>query len=114
MNAQFERIEDQVTTVVVDSTPVESETTEKERVEEFNLNHDSVLSFFKKAIHQGKIRQVAVKGKQGNTLVKLPLIPAALGITGATLLFPVATAIATVAVFGAKLTLVIERQEEAA
>ncbi|HEY9847839.1 MAG TPA: DUF4342 domain-containing protein [Leptolyngbyaceae cyanobacterium] len=113
MNAQVERIEDQVTTVVVDSTPVESETNEKERVEEFNINHDSVLGFFKKVIHQGKLRQVAVKGKQGNTLVKVPLIPAAVGLTGATLLFPFATVVAAVAVFGAKLTLVIERQEEA-
>lgn len=116
MNAQVERIEDQVTTVVIESTTSESETAtpEKERVEEFNINHDSILGFFKKVIHQGKIRQVAVKGKQGNTLVKVPLIPAAVGLTSTTLLFPIATVVAAVAVFGAKLTLVIERQEESA
>lgn len=114
MNVQFERIEDRVTTVIVDSTAVESESAEKERVEEFNINHERVLGFFKNVIHQGKIRQVVVKGKQGNTLVKVPLIPATVGLTGATLLFPVTTVVAAVAVFGAKLTLVIERQEEVA
>ena len=114
MNAQVEQIEDRVITVVIDSANVKSETTEKERVEEFKINPDRVRGFFNKVIHQGKIRQVVVKGKQGNTLVTVPLIPAAVGLTGATLLFPVATVVAAVAVFGAKLTLVIERQEEAA
>lgn len=116
MNAQVERIEDEVTTVVVDSTTVASDipAAEKVGVEEFKINHDSVLGFFKKVIHQGKIRKLAVKGKQGNTLVAIPLIPATIGLTGGTLLFPVATVLAAVAVFGANLTLVIERQEESA
>lgn len=116
MNAQVERVEDQVVTVVVDSTAVESENTtaQKERTEELNIDRERVFGFFKKVIAQGKIRQVAVKGKQGNTLVKAPLIPAALGLTIATLLFPITTVVAAIAVFGAKLTLVIERQEEVA
>lgn len=113
MNAQFERIEDQVTTVVVEPTSVETETpgAEKVRVEEFKLSRDAVVTFVKDLIQKGKIRRLAIHDKEGQTVLEIPLLPGAIGLVFGAALFPVAAVIGTVAVLATNYTLVIERKE---
>lgn len=113
MNLQVEPMENQVTTVVVEATPVASEipVVEKVRVEEFKLDRDTVVNFGKKLIERGKIRSLVLKGRQGQTLSEIPLPVGVAGITFTTLLFPVATVAAALVVLSANFTLVIERKE---
>lgn len=113
MDAQVERIEDKVTTVVVEPTTIESETAadQKVRVEELKINRDSLVTFFKGLIHKGEIRSLAVQNKQGEKLIEIPLLVGGTGLILATALFPITAVIGVIAVSVANVTFVIERKE---
>lgn len=113
MNAQSGRYEDPVTTVVVDSTTVQSEipAEEKVRVEEFKVNRDSLVTFIKELIRKGNIRRIAILNKQGERLIEIPLPVVVVGLGASAIVFPVAAVVATIAVLVANPTVVIERKE---
>lgn len=84
-------------------------TTESVR-ETFHLDDegiDRVIEKIKALIHEGNVRRVMVKDREGVTLIEAPLT---LGVVGA-MLAPVWAAIAAVAAIVADATVVVERRE---
>lgn len=83
----------------------------KESVREtFHLDDegiDRVIEKIKALIHEGNVRRVMVKDREGMTLIEAPLT---LGVVGA-MLAPVWAAIAAVATIVADATVVVERRE---
>lgn len=116
MNAQFDKIEEQAPTVIVESTTVpEAETAtenqEKVRVEEIKFNRDTVAGFYKNVVGKTEGRYVVIKNKQGRVLTEIPLLVGVPGLVLGTVVFPFATAIAAVAATVANLTVAIERKQ---
>jgi len=117
MNAQFDKIEDQVQTVIVESTTVETSetatdnTAEKVRVEEVKFNRDTVKNFYKNVVGKTEDRYVVIKNKQGRVLTEVPLLVGVPGLVVGTVVFPFAAAVVAVAATVANLTVAIERKQ---
>jgi hypothetical protein len=82
---------------------------EKVRHEEFQLNGDALVSKIKELVHEGNVRRITLKNEEGKTLIEIPLT---IGVVGA-LLLPVWAAIGAIAALVAKLTIVVEKVEDA-
>ena len=82
---------------------------QKFRTEEFKVQDDAVVAKIKEVVHEGNIRRIIIKNEEGQTLIEIPLT---LGVVGAILL-PVWAAIGAIAALAAKLTIVIERVDNA-
>ena len=76
--------------------------------EEFKLTGSELIEKIKELIHQGNIRRIVLKTDEGKTLIEIPLT---LGLVGATLM-PVLAAVGAIAALVAKLTLVVEKDDE--
>ncbi|MGA9378026.1 MAG: DUF4342 domain-containing protein [Phormidium sp.] len=116
MNAQFEKIEDQAPTVIVESSFVEevetaSENHEKVRVEEVKFNRDSVAGFYKNVVGKTENRYLVVKNKQGRVLTEIPLLVGVPSLIAGTVVFPFAAVVVAVAATVANLTVAIERKQ---
>jgi hypothetical protein len=83
---------------------------EKSSYEEFTVSGDAVIAKIKDIVHAGNVRRIIIKNEEGRTLIEIPLT---IGVVGAVLL-PVWAAIGAIAALAAKLTLVVERDEETA
>lgn len=75
--------------------------------EEFSVTGEEILAKIKELIHEGNIRRIIIKDKEGRTLIEVPLT---LGVVGA-ILVPVWAAIGAVAALVAEATLVVEKNE---
>ena len=82
---------------------------QKVRVEEFEVTGEKLLATVKELVHEGNVRRIVIRNAKGVTLLEIPLV---LGIAGAVLV-PVWAAVGALAALVAKLTLVIERVEDA-
>ncbi|MFB2878007.1 DUF4342 domain-containing protein [Floridanema aerugineum] len=116
MTAQFEKIENQAPTVIVETTPVEegenaTETQEKVRVEEVKINRDTVANFYKNVVGKTENRYLVVKNKQGRVLTEVPLLVGVPGLVVGTVVFPLAAAVVAVAGTVANVTVAIERKQ---
>ena len=81
----------------------------KVRVEEFEVTGERLVATLKELVHQGNVRRIVIRNAKGVTLLEIPLV---LGIAGAVLV-PVWAAVGALAALVAKLTLVIERVQDA-
>ncbi|MBK8596911.1 MAG: DUF4342 domain-containing protein [Holophagales bacterium] len=81
----------------------------KVRVEEVEVTGEKLLATVKELIHQGNVRRIVLRNAKGVTLLEIPLV---VGIAGAVLV-PVWAAIGALAALVARLTLVIERVQDA-
>ncbi len=81
----------------------------KVRVEEVEVTGEKLLATVKELIHQGNVRRIVIRNAKGVTLLEIPLL---LGIAGAAFV-PVWAAIGALAALVAKLTLVVERVQDA-
>ncbi len=77
------------------------------RTEEFRVNGEQLLSKVKELLHQGNIRRVTIKDKDGKTLVEFPMT---FGVVGA-LLAPSLAALGAVAALVSEATVVVEKTE---
>lgn len=116
MNAQFEKIEDQAPTVIVEpSTVDERETTtenqEKVRVEEVKFNRHTVGNFSKNVISITENRYLVIKNKQGRVLTEIPLLVGVPSLIVGTVIFPIAAVVVVVAATVANITVAIERKQ---
>lgn len=113
MNEPVERIEENSSTIEVETTFVQPSvhTEEKARVEEFEVSSDSLVSKVKELIRQGNIRSVIVKNGAGRVLVEIPLSVGVVGGVFGAIFFPVVTALAAIGALAAKLTVVVARKE---
>ena len=80
---------------------------EKFRTEEFRVNGEELLSRIKKLIHEGNIRRVIIKDKDGKTVLEIPMT---FGVVGA-LIAPPLAAIGAIAALLTEATVVVEKVE---
>lgn len=76
--------------------------------EEFRVNGEELVAKIKQLIHEGNIRRIIIKDREGSTLIEIPLT---LGVVGA-LLVPVWAAIGAMAALVAEATVVVEKKTE--
>lgn len=81
----------------------------KVRVEELEVTGEKLVATVKELVHQGNVRRVVIRNAKGVTLLEIPLV---LGIAGAVFV-PVWAAIGALAALVAKLTIVVERVQDA-
>ena len=79
----------------------------KSFTEEFSVTGEEVLAKVKELLHEGNIRRIIIKDKEGRTLIEVPLT---LGVVGA-ILVPVWAAIGAIAALVAEATIVVEKSE---
>jgi len=81
---------------------------EKSRTEELTVNGEQLVSTVKELVHQGNIRRITVKNRDGKSLIEIPLT---LGVVGI-LLLPTLAALGAVAALVTECTIVIERVDD--
>ena len=80
---------------------------EKFRTEEFHVNGEELLARIKKLVHEGNIRRIIIKNKEGKTLLEIPMT---FGVVGA-LIAPQLAAIGAIAALLTEATIVVEKDE---
>lgn len=78
------------------------------RTEEFKLEGEKVLAKIKELIHEGNIRRVIIKDKDGKILMEIPM---AFGVVGI-LIAPQLAAIGAIAALLTEATIVVEKAEQ--
>lgn len=78
---------------------------ENYRTEEFKVEGEKVVSKIKEIFHEGNIRKVIIKDREGKTLVEIPMT---FGVVGA-LLAPQLAAIGAIAALLTEATIVVEK-----
>ena len=80
---------------------------EKFHTEEFHINGEELLARIKKLVHEGNIRRIIIKNKEGKTLMEIPMT---FGVVGA-LIAPQLAAIGAIAALLTEATVVVEKVE---
>lgn len=78
------------------------------RTEEVTIRGDELVATVKALVHEGNIRRITVKNREGRVLIEVPLT---LGVVGA-LLLPTLAALGAVAALVSECTIVVERVKE--
>ncbi len=81
---------------------------EKFRTEEFRVNGEELLGKIKSLVHEGNIRRIIIKDKDGTVLMELPLT---FGVVGA-LLAPSLAAVGAIAALLTEATIVVETTDQ--
>jgi hypothetical protein len=77
------------------------------RTEEFHVSSEELLAKIKKLVHEGNIRRIIIKNKEGGVVWEIPLT---FGVVGA-LLAPTLAAIGAIAALITEATVVVEKSE---
>jgi hypothetical protein len=80
---------------------------EKFHTEEFHINGEELLAKIKKLVHEGNIRRISIKNKEGKTVMEIPMT---FGVVGA-LIAPQLAAIGAIAALLTEATVVVEKVE---
>ncbi|MGD0610766.1 MAG: DUF4342 domain-containing protein [Anaerolineales bacterium] len=80
----------------------------KFRTEEFRVNGEELLAKIKQLVHEGNIRRIMIKDKDGHTLMEIPLTFGVVGV----LLAPTLAAIGAIAALLTEATVVVEKIQE--
>jgi hypothetical protein len=75
------------------------------RTEEFHINGEELLAKIKELIHEGNIRRIIIKNREGKTMIEFPMT---LGVVGA-VLAPTLAAVGAVAALIGEATVVVEK-----
>ena len=75
--------------------------------EEFRVNGEELLGRVKQLVHEGNIRRIVIKNKEGGTVMEIPLT---LGVVGA-VLAPTLAAVGAVAALVTEATVVVEKSD---
>lgn len=78
---------------------------DENRTEELRVSGEKLVSTVKELVHQGNIRRITVKNRDGKNLIEVPL---SLGVVGV-LLLPTLAALGAIAALVTECTIVIER-----
>jgi hypothetical protein len=79
----------------------------KSYTEEFRVNGEELLAKIKEVIHEGNIRRVIIKDKDGKTLIEFPVTFGVVGV----LLAPTLAAVGAIAALVTEATVVVEKNE---
>jgi len=74
------------------------------RTEEFHVNGEELIAKIKALIHQGNIRRIIIKDKDGKTLIEFPLTIGVVGLV----LAPTLAAVGAIAALVTEATIVVE------
>jgi Domain of unknown function (DUF4342) len=74
--------------------------------EEFHVNGEELLSKIKQLIHEGNIRRVIIKDKDGKVLIEFPLTFGVVGFV----LAPTLAAVGAIAALVTEATVVVEKE----
>lgn len=80
---------------------------EKVHTEEFSVNGEELLGKIKELIHEGNIRRITIKNKEGKIVMEIPMT---LGVVGA-LIAPQLAALGAIAALVAEATVIVEKAE---
>ncbi len=80
---------------------------EKTRTEEFKIDGEKLIAKIKELLHEGNIRKLIIKDKDGKTLMEIPMTFGVVGV----LLAPQLAAIGAIAALVTEATLVVEKSE---
>lgn len=80
---------------------------EKTRTEEFRVDGEKLIGKIKEVIHEGNIRRIIIKDKEGKTVLEIPVT---FGVVGA-LIAPQLAAIGAIAALLTEATVIIEKEE---
>jgi hypothetical protein len=83
----------------------EGMTEQKFKTEEFRVEGEKLIGKIKELFHEGNIRRVIIKDKEGKTVMEIPVT---LGVVGA-LLAPQLAAIGAIAALVTEATVVVEK-----
>jgi hypothetical protein len=83
----------------------EGMTEQKFKTEEFRVEGEKLIAKIKELFHEGNIRRVIIKDKEGKTVMEIPVT---LGVVGA-LLAPQLAAIGAIAALVTEATVVVEK-----
>jgi hypothetical protein len=75
------------------------------RTEEFRVNGEELLSKIKQLIHEGNIRRISIKDKDGKILIEFPLTFGVVGLV----LAPTLAAVGAIAALVSEATIVVEK-----
>jgi len=75
------------------------------RTEEFRVNGEELLARIKQLVHEGNIRRIIIKDRDGHTLMEIPLT---FGVVGA-ILAPTLAAVGAIAALISEATIVVEK-----
>lgn len=78
-----------------------------ERHEEFKVNGDELLAKVKQLIREGNVRRIIINGRDGKTLIELPLT---IGVVGM-VLAPVLAAVGAIAALVTECTIQVVREK---
>ncbi len=85
-------------------------TESKTHTEEFFVNGEEILAKIKQLVHEGNIRRIIIRDKQGQTYMEIPLT---VGVAGV-LLAPVLAGIGALAALLTEASIVVEKVDPAA
>jgi hypothetical protein len=80
---------------------------EKTHTEEFKIDGEKLIAKIKELLHEGNIRKLIIKDKEGKTLMEIPMTFGVVGV----LLAPQLAAIGAIAALVSEATLVVEKSE---
>jgi len=75
------------------------------RTEEFRVNGEELIAKIKQLVHEGNIRRIIIKDKDGKVLIEFPLT---LGVVGL-VLAPTLAAVGAIAALVTEATIVVEK-----
>ena len=81
---------------------------ERTRTEEFRVDGEKLIGKVKEVIHEGNIRRIIIKDKDGKTMLEIPMT---FGVVGA-LIAPQLAAIGAIAALLTEATVVIEKEDK--
>jgi hypothetical protein len=75
--------------------------------EEFRVNGEQLLAKIKELIHEGNIRRIIIKDKDGKTMIEFPLTIGVVGVV----LAPTLAAVGAIAALVTEATVIVEKAE---
>jgi hypothetical protein len=75
------------------------------RTEEFHVNGEELIGKIKTLIHEGNIRRIMIKDKEGKILIEFPLTIGVVGLV----LAPTLAAVGAIAALVTEATIVVEK-----
>lgn len=82
-------------------------TEQKFKTEEFRVDGEKLIAKIKDLIHEGNIRRIIIKDKEGKTVMEIPVTFGVVGV----LLAPQLAAIGAIAALLTEATVVVEKAE---
>ena len=76
--------------------------------EEFHVNGDELIAKIKQLVHEGNIRRIIIKDKDGRTVMEIPLTFGVVGV----ILAPTLAAVGAIAALITDATVVVEKIEK--